>query len=172
MKALLDDGNQDVDRHGDPDLAFHRVLACPVERFDSQMLLDPFEEKLHLPPATIEVGDGYCGHREVVSQEIETPILLGIVVLDAAQFVGICGRGFLAREEHGLIAHDPYVFIDGIGIDTSESCVALRSDHEERSGFLHGVESSEIQVCAIHDVEGSGFRNENIQDVDVVAFSV
>jgi hypothetical protein len=43
LKFFLDDGDEDVDRHGDPDLRFHRILGCAVETLDVQMLLDPLE---------------------------------------------------------------------------------------------------------------------------------
>ena len=42
-KALLDDGNQDIDGNRDPDLRLHRVVGRAVELFDPKMLLDPFE---------------------------------------------------------------------------------------------------------------------------------
>lgn len=49
MKLLLDDRNEDVSCHGAPDLRLHGVLAVANEMLDSQVLLDPFEEQLHLP---------------------------------------------------------------------------------------------------------------------------
>ena len=43
-QALADDGDQHVDRDGDPDLGLHGILASAKERLDSEMLLDPFEQ--------------------------------------------------------------------------------------------------------------------------------
>src|SRR5437763_1433183 len=54
MKPLFDDRYQDVDRDGDPDLSLDRILGSPEESLDAQMLLDPLEEKLHLPAAFVE----------------------------------------------------------------------------------------------------------------------
>ena len=34
------------------------VRPTPVEAFDAQVLLDPLEEQLYLPPATVKLGDG------------------------------------------------------------------------------------------------------------------
>ena len=53
LEALLDNRDQDVDRDGDPDLGLHRVLGGSVERLDVQVLLNPFEEQLHLPAAAV-----------------------------------------------------------------------------------------------------------------------
>ena len=44
VQALADDRDGHVDRHGDPDLALHRVFRGSEERLYSQVLLDPFEE--------------------------------------------------------------------------------------------------------------------------------
>jgi len=56
-EALLDDGNEDVNRYGDPDLRLHRVVRRAVELFDPKVLLDPFEEQFDLPAALVEGAD-------------------------------------------------------------------------------------------------------------------
>ncbi len=48
-QTLADDGNQHINRDGDPDLSLHCVVAGPIKRFDPQVLLDPFVEQFHLP---------------------------------------------------------------------------------------------------------------------------
>jgi hypothetical protein len=49
-ELFLDDRYQQIDRDGNPDLSFHGVLGSAVERLDSKILFDPFEEQLDLPP--------------------------------------------------------------------------------------------------------------------------
>jgi len=44
MQPFLDDGHQHIDADRNPDLRLHGILAGAVERFDSQVLLDPLEE--------------------------------------------------------------------------------------------------------------------------------
>src|ERR1035437_449972 len=56
-EALLDDGNEDVNRYGDPDLRLHRVVRRAVELFDPKVLLDPFEKQFDLPAALVEGAD-------------------------------------------------------------------------------------------------------------------
>jgi hypothetical protein len=53
---LFHDGNQHVHRDRDPDLRFDRVFGGAVKGFDSEILLDPFEEQLDLPSAAIQLG--------------------------------------------------------------------------------------------------------------------
>ncbi len=43
IEPLLDDGDEDVDRDDDPDLALDRVLGSAEEALDAKMLLDPLE---------------------------------------------------------------------------------------------------------------------------------
>ncbi len=68
METLSDDGHEDVDGDGDPDLGFDGILGGTVEALDPQVLLDPFEEQLDLPAALVEPGDGQGGQGEVVGE--------------------------------------------------------------------------------------------------------
>src|SRR5665811_856801 len=66
-EALLDDGNEDVNRYGDPDLRLHRVVRRAVELFDPKVLLDPFEEQFDLPAALVEGADRRGRQGELVA---------------------------------------------------------------------------------------------------------
>src|ERR1039458_4361697 len=69
LQLLFQDRHQHVNTDGNPNLGLHRVVAGAVKVFDAQVLLDPFEEQLHLPTALVEQGDGQGGEREVVGQK-------------------------------------------------------------------------------------------------------
>lgn len=60
-EALLDDGDEHIDAYGDPFSGLHRAWRRPEEVPDAQVLFDPFEEQLDLPPAPVKVGDGAGG---------------------------------------------------------------------------------------------------------------
>ena len=66
IEALLDDGDEDVDRDGNPDLRLHRVLRRAVELLDPKMLLDPLEEEFHLGDPLRENAhtSSTCGRRK------------------------------------------------------------------------------------------------------------
>jgi hypothetical protein len=81
MKALLDDRYDDVDRDGDPDLGLDRVLGSPEEGLYTEMLLDPFEEKLDLPAAFVERANRGGWKLEMVCQEDQC--LPGLWVFEA-----------------------------------------------------------------------------------------
>ena len=69
--SLFDDGHEHVDRDGNPNLALHCILGSSEKRFDSQVLFDPLEKELYLPPVTIEIRYCLCRNTEVVGQKIE-----------------------------------------------------------------------------------------------------
>ena len=65
IEALADDGDEDIDRHGDPHLGLDRVLGRAEETLDAQMLFDPSKEQFDLPTAFVERADGARGQGEV-----------------------------------------------------------------------------------------------------------
>ena len=69
MKPFLDDGHKEVQRGRDPELRLHRVLGGTEGALDSQMLLAPLEEPLHLPAVPIPRADGLRRQAEVVGQK-------------------------------------------------------------------------------------------------------
>ena len=56
-KLLLNDRQQGVDTNGNPNLSFYRVTTSSEKMFDSEVLFDPLEEQLHVPPALVELSN-------------------------------------------------------------------------------------------------------------------
>src|ERR1019366_533436 len=136
------------------------------------MLLDPLEEKLHLPTASIQVGDRQSGQREVVGQEGQPLPGLRILETDASQrrletFVRV-----KAREHDRLIADQSGGAIYRMGIAALRFQVRLAPRHKEAAGLVEAKQPLEVQEAAIHDVESSRLRLELIEDVDLVHFAV
>src|SRR5579863_8233654 len=53
-QTLAHDGHQHLDGDGRPELRLHGVLGESVERFDTQVRLDPFEKQLDLPATLVQ----------------------------------------------------------------------------------------------------------------------
>ena len=85
MKSLFQDGDQQITADGDPDLGFDDVGRCAVKGFDSEMLLDPAEEELHLPALLVNIGDGYGGNGKNIGQVDKTFFGLQVHVGHPAQ---------------------------------------------------------------------------------------
>ena len=104
MKLLFDDGDQHIGGHGAPDWRLHGVLTRPQKALDAQMLLDPFEEQLHLPATLVQRGDNQRRQRRVVGQKHQCLARLGVFETDAPQMLGVVLRHIEAVERDGLIA--------------------------------------------------------------------
>src|SRR5207244_6032593 len=106
MKPLLDDGHQDVDRDGDPDLSLDRLLGRAEERLDSQMLLDPLEEEFHLPAAFVERADRCRWKLKMVRQKHQRLARFRIFEEDTPEMLRVALARKLPVEGDGLVADD------------------------------------------------------------------
>src|SRR5688572_1947900 len=84
VEPLPDDGYEDVDGDCNPHLSLHGVLRGTEECFDSQMLLDPFEEQFDLPATATERRDVCGAEIEMVGEKYEELVIRRIVELHAA----------------------------------------------------------------------------------------
>jgi hypothetical protein len=172
LEALLDDGDEDVDRDGDPDLGFHRVFGCPEELLDPQMLLDPLEEQLDLPSALVKSADGRGRQTELIGEEHQGFARFGIAQPYAPQVFGVMLAGVVTVERDGLIADDPRRPVCRRRIDAMGIHVRFGAGDEESAGEMQSMEAGEIDVAAIHDVDGARFREQQVESVDVVQLAV
>ena len=88
-EPLFDDGDEDINADGDPDLRFDRVLVDTEKRFDAQMLLDPFEEQLDLPTAFVKLRDGQGWDFEIAGEEAKALVVFLVIKCDVAQILRI-----------------------------------------------------------------------------------
>ena len=168
MQTFLQDGDEQINGDGAPDLDAHGVLTRAVEGFDAQMLLDPFEEQFDLPAALIQLRDGQRWHSEVVGQKDQMLAGLGIAIADAAQRVGIMSPGIVASQYHGLIKEQAGVFIHRTRVAASAEEVFLGAGDEEGRTQVQPMQAREVQIAAIHDVKRARLPNEFVKDVHVV----
>ena len=170
-KVLADDGEQDIDADRDPDLGLHGVWGGAVEAFDAEVLLDPFEEEFDTPAGAIELGDGEGGQVEVVGEEDEFAAVFDIGEGDAAERFGVEAGGADPGECDRLVAAESGGLIDESSFATGEGEIRFGAGDEEGFGGLKAVEPCKVHVAAIHDVDGTGFERELIEDGDVVCFA-
>ena len=97
---------------------------------------------------------------------------LFVVVANATQRLRDSLERVVGFQDDRLIALDAGRFVDLVRIATLEFEIAFGAGDEERLGLMQVVESLEVEIAAIHDVIGAGYRNQMVQDVDIVQFSV
>ena len=172
MEVLADDGEQDVNADRDPNLGLHGVRGGAVEAFDAEVLLDPFEEEFDPPAGAIEVGDGEGGQVEVVGEEDEFAAVFDVVEGDAAERFGVEAGGADPGECHRGIAAESGGLVDGSSFASHDVEVGFGPGDEEGLGGFEAMQASEVEIAAIHQVDGAGFDRELIEHGDVVRFAL
>ena len=103
------------------------------------MLFDLLEEQLYLPATLVEPSDRVGRQQKVVRHEHQIPLRFSVKESNASE---------LGRIVFG-------------GIDTCQYNRLIASD-SSRLVYQRRIESREIYVPAIHDVDRTGFRNQFI----------
>src|ERR1700674_5316844 len=112
-QPLRENGNQDVDGDGNPDLSLDRIFAMAVKGFDSQVLFDPFEKQFYLPTRLIKVRDGEGRKVKVVSEKHKPAVLFQVIEADTAKRVRIVLQRSHRGEDDRVIGAQTGGLIDG-----------------------------------------------------------
>src|ERR1700751_102068 len=116
-----DDAQQDEGNHGGQDLQADGVLGSAEEASDVEVLLDPSEQQLDLPPRLVESSDLDGRPRRVIGHQGEP---LATAALDADQTQGEVEAGSAAGRPHdqGVAEHGEAVSLavrDGPAVERS-----------------------------------------------------
>ena len=172
MQTFLDDGNQYVGAHRNPDLRFHRVFARAQEGLDAQVLFDPLEEQFHLPALAVQIGNEFGLQSKVVGQKRDA---FAGFVLDhhAAQRLRVILARMKQRQHAGLIAHNRCgAALHGTGVTPPEFGIALGAGHKEALRLVNRKESAEIQITPIQQVKRTRFYHQLVEHIDLVGLAV
>ena len=169
---FFDNGDEHVDGNSNPNLRLHGVAGGAVESLDSEVLLDPFEEQFHPPAAAIEFGNSQSRKREVVCQEHESSAGFRVPVSDATKRIGIVLRAPGTLENNGLIASQATRFVHPAVGTPLVIEVAFGSSQEEGQALGKGIQTTVVDIGAVHEVEGGRFRSQFVEDADVVCFGI
>src|SRR2546423_7459541 len=85
---------------------------------------------------------------------------------------GVTPAGIVTIESNGLIADDPNGTVARGGIDPVGIHVRFGTGDKEGAGQMQPMEPDEIDIAAIHHVDGARFREEQIERVDIVQLAV
>jgi len=172
LKFLFDDSNQNVSRHGAPDLRLDGVLAVAQKLLDAQMLFDPFEEQFDLPSVLVERCNRQRWQHKIVGQKYQSLAALGVFESNSPQVLWVIVRGIKPVEQYRLIANDACRSVDSSRVNASSVHVGLGSCHKETARTVHLVKSLEIQIAAVHYVKGPSLDWHEVEHVDLVQLSV
>ena len=85
-------------------MSLHGILRGTVERFDSQVLFNQFEEKFYLPSITIEICDRLFWNDEVIGQEVERFDCFAVLLFDSSQQLRLTFTAAGPGQEDRLVA--------------------------------------------------------------------
>ena len=172
FQTFLNNGYQDIHGDSNPDLCFDCVLGRSIKGFDSQVLLDPFEEQFHLPAAFVELSNGHGRKGEIIGEEDEPLFCFGIDVPDTSEFFWKVLERIETGDGDDLIGLHPSGFVHGLGVQAFENEVALGSGNKERMRLMDFVETGEVHIGPIHDVDGSCLDKKIVEEMNVVNFAL
>ena len=132
------------------------------------MLFDPSKEQFHLPSTSIELSDRESGQKKVVGKKHQAFLAGDIEVTYSAKTLGIATLGDRVVEDNDLIALQAGLFVDPLGIQAPTVESFFGSSHKEGSRLVHAVESSKIDIGAVHQVNGSSFPDQLFENIDLV----
>jgi len=135
------------------------------------MLLDPFEKQFDLPTTAIKIGNALRRQVEVVGQK-DQRLALGIFDLDASDRRWKMLLGIKAGQRTQLIADDAGRAVYRLGVSSSEAQIRLGSRYEKTAGLVQAMQSGEVEIAAIHDVERASLGNDLIEDIHIVQLAV
>jgi hypothetical protein len=150
----------------DPDLSHNRVPAGAQEGLDLEVLLDPFEEELNLPPLTVDIGNG--PRRKVKDIGDKHVVLSGLCVpvADSSErhrAVFSLGAGQL----DDLIRGEPLCEEDGIAFDDPGLNPSFHPGDEEDVFLRKLVEPSKIQVRSVYNHDRESRQIQELGDGEI-----
>ncbi len=172
MQTFLCDGDQQIRRYGNPDLRLHRVLAGAKEDLDAQVLLDPFEEQVHLPALAVKIADQLRLQGKVVGQKHQ-PFSADVLDHDPTHCCGVILVRLMSCQSTSLIAqHRSAHPVHRMRVATLELGVALGAGHEERLGLVNHKQPGEIQIAPIHQIKRAGLQHQIVHHIDLVRLAI
>ena len=148
------------------------ILWSAKELLDAQMWLDPFEKQLDLPARFVQGTDRGGRRSKQVGQEDERLADLEILEPNASQVNGVALMSVEPGQRNGLIADNTLRPIARCRIDTPEIGVCLGARDKEGASLMQRKEPVEVQAATIHDVNGCRLRDQQVECIDIVQFSI
>jgi hypothetical protein len=136
------------------------------------MLFDPLEEQFDLPTTTVQLGNGQRRQCEVVGQKDQTFPSLGILEFDSPQWRIETLPRIKDGEHHGLVADQAGGFVDFVGVAALDLEIGLGASNKETACLAQSSQTLEVDVAAVHDVEGSWLGDQLVEHVDLVPFAI
>lgn len=169
FEIVLNDSDETVCNDGNMNLNTHSIVTLSPERLDSEVLFDPFEKQLDLPPIFIKEGNVLGRKIEVVCVVSERAMQLWSIVYNTSDFSRIFFLVLFLRKDNSLVTQDVVCSVKNVvTINDLILWTLLLTDDKESSGYCNLVESGKIKVASVKDIAGQRFVCEPIHGIDIM----
>ena len=170
---MLNDGNEAVGDDGHMYLYADSIFGFSPETLDLEVLLDPFEKQLHLPPVFIEQGDVLCTEEEVVCVVDEASMKLWRIIDNSSDSTGVFLLILLLGEADGLVFEYIVCSVENtLAIDDLICWFALLPNNKECSKHIDSIESGEVKVAPVKHIARQRFVCEPVHRVNIVHLGI
>ena len=173
LKIMLNDGNEAVGDDGHVYLYADCIFGFSPETLDLEVLLDPFEKQLHLPPVFIEQGDVLRTEVEVVRIVDEASMKLWCIIDNSSDNTGILFLILLLGEANGLVFEYIVCSVENaLAIDNLIYRLALLPDDKESSEYINPIESGKVEVASVKHIARQRLVCEPVHRVDIMHLGI
>jgi len=169
LEVVLNDTDETVCDDGNMNLNAHCIVALTPERLDLEVLLNPFEEELDLPPVFIKESDVLGSKTEVVRVVSERAVKVWSIVDDTPNFSRILLLVLLLREDNCLVAQDVVRSVkDVFAINNLIVRTFFLTNDKEGSGYGNLVKSVKVKVASVKDIACQRLVRKPVHGVDIM----
>lgn len=169
LEVMLNNGNEAVGDDGHMYLNADRIIGFSPETLDLEMLLNPLEEQLNLPPVFVEQGDVFCAEEEIVRIVDEASMKFWRIVDNSSDDTGIFLLILLPRKANSLIFEYIVCSVENtLAIDNLVCSLALLSDDKEGSERIDSIESGEVKIASVKHIARQRLVCEPVHRVDIM----
>ena len=173
LEVVLDDGNETVCDDCNVNLYADRILGLSPESFDLEVLLDPFEEQLHLPSIFIEKSDVLGCKIEIVRVVNKAPLEFRGIVDNPSDDSGILLLILLLGKAYALVFEDVVSPIKyAFSIDNLIGRFTLLPDDEESPEHVDAIESGEVKIASVKHIARQRLVCEPVHRVDIMHLGI
>ena len=173
LEVVPDDGNEAVGDDGDMNLYAHCIFGFPPETLDLEMLLDPFEEQLHLPPIFVKESDVLGCKIEVVRVVNEAPLKFRGIVDNSSDDSWVLLLVLLLGEADTLVFENIVSPIqNALPVDNLVGRLTLLPDDEESPEYVDAIEPGEVKVASVKHIARQRLVCKPIHRVDIVNLGI
>ncbi len=125
-----------------------------------------------MPAAAVQVGNGERRQVEIVGKKDEQLIIFSIIEFYTSQMDRVILTGLFPGQHDRLVASQAGRLVDWTRIDSPILEVGLGTCDKEGLRLMQDIQSGEVDIATIHDVEAACLEDHLIEDVHIVQLAV